>query len=255
MKRGALAGAALAWLFLNSSAQGATILTRFFFDDYRDAFDTSALNPPPLSPGVLQVTRNQTSITVADTLSTPDTAGARRTTTLSIHNLYRIGDVTGIVENQGLGGKPRHIALGADPETAGTIVLDYDFTPLGSVDAGTGNDHLLLMVVASDNNQSNATLTIEDASGNAVTRNVVTELGVQLNVPGLKAVPFTDFPGVRFEQIQRIQLSWEAGVAYDAEIAFLAAGTSIPDPVPEPQSAFLVMVGLLCGVGFRRRAK
>lgn len=256
----------LIWLCLSlpvaSVSHGATFLTQFIFDDYQDPFDTTQLSTVPISPGLVQayigptVDTTQNPAIVVDYLTTTDTAGTRRTTTLTIDPIIHIGDLTAFVSIKPASGVGPNISIGADPATAGTLNVNYDFqtTPLGWVDAGTGNDHVIIHLLDGESNGSNAFLEFRDLDGTVIRKNMSTDLGLNLAEPNTIEIPFTEFPDIDFTKLAGMELTWEAGIAYDGAIALIGTGTFNPPAAAVPEPSLAVALGAL-GLSFLRRRR
>ncbi len=237
--------------FVSTNTQGATVISTFLLDDFTTPYDTTGLFPPPVSPGLLEVTSFVQTRHVEDILLSGETAGSRRTTDLFIDSVRQLGDITAFITDTPTFTKPPRLSLNADPETAGVMVVDYDYSPIGDLDITVNNTHYVISLLSTDRRDVEIEVHFEDALGGASTRNVVADLGVDLTTAGDKAIPFADFGGtVDFTRLTRMRLTWTAGVAYDGELSLLAAGIVI-EGIPEPSTTALFLLGGMV-LGMRR---
>lgn len=224
-----------------SFSHGATV--QFIFDDFLTPYSEPIEGQVAIQPGVMEVTSTNDRQVVIDSLSSGDTVGAVRKTTLTIDPDAQLGDLTLFTASASAALPPR-LSLNADFLTAGRVVTEYDFSPVGeSINAAIDTTHVIIDLVSTDNRPSEFELTFSDAHGSIVSRNVVADLGANLTIPGPKLFPFEDFGDIDFTQLTAMKVVWDAGIAYDGEIAVIATGLELPPAVPEPSSTFLILLG------------
>lgn len=246
--------AALIWSLITlSQCQGAVVITQFFFDDFRDSFNTSSLTPPSKNAGLVETSTAVPFRTLTDTITTPDSAGAKRTLSMSISPINNIGDITAFIDNTGFNpAKPDHFSIGADTETAGQVILDYDFTPIGSIDPGAFNTHVELQLLQADNKQVSGSLEFRDIHGALQRFDLINDLGVNMRRSGNYLIPFSTFSNVDFLAITGLRLEINPGPSYDVEIAYVAGALEVP-AIPEPSAILLVGIASFCLLTRRSR--
>ncbi len=240
--------------------QGAIILTQFTFDDFETPYSTPSVGEAAVQPGILEVTATNPRVETLDTITTGDTAGATRFTSLVIDPSNQIGDVTVFMASAS-GALPPRLSLNTDFFTAGTLVTEYDYSSIGgAVDVTANATHLIVDLVSTDNRDVGLVLTFTDSFGNEATVDISTIVSeitgepIDLRTPGQKVLPFDTFAPVRFDSISGMKIEWEAGTGYDGEMALIGAGVVL-DPVPESSSALLVLLGSALLVTRRRRER
>ena len=168
------------YLAFASQSFGATIvITEFIFDDFLTPYSAPIEGDQALQPRVMEVTRNNPHQLVIDSLSSGDTVGAERTTTLNIYPIQAAGDLT-VFTVAASGELPPRLSLNADFLTAGTLRTEYDFSPIGeSVNAAVDTTHVIIDLVSTDNRDSGLIVTFTDLDGNTVSKDVGNDLGLE----------------------------------------------------------------------------
>lgn len=263
---------ALSFCASGTSQAASTFITRTIFDDYTDAFDTTGLigpdgfikafpDPPPVIPAMPNSQPNSQSVSTV--LTTTDSAGATRLVTLThldpAYDPAKLKGNSSAYVNTNLALAPNFLGFGTDTSAPTRLDVGYDFTTTGSgsLDAATGNSHILVSVLDTDggDNTVSATLSFTDLNGIMISR-TFTELGVDVAVTGEKLVPFDSFPGVDFSQLSDLDISWvNPGEAqYDGMISLVGAGT-LSASVPEPSLTLPLLSILAMTLSRRKRAK
>ena len=235
-------------------SHGANIaFTQFIFDDFRTPYSSPVEGDEALQPGVMEVTALNPHQVVIDTLNSGDTVGATRKTTLDIDPDAQLGDLT-LFTASASGNLPPRLSLNADFLTAGRVVTEYDFSPIGeSVNAAADTTHVIIDLISTDNRPSSFEITFTDVHGTTVTRDIAGDLGADLTIPGPKLFPFEDFANIDFTQLTGFTTVWDAGIAYDGEIAIIATGFDSVPAVPEPSSSLLLLLGSITLLARRQR--
>ena len=235
-----------------TNSYSAITLVQFIFDDFRTPYSAPIEGTAGVQPGVIDVTATNPHQKVIDTLKTGNTTGAIRTTTVDIDPQFNLNNLA-VFSASATDKLPPRLSLNADFLTGGTVLIEYDFCPVGeSVNAAVDTTHVIIDLVSTDVRDTDMVLTFTDIHGNTVTKDAVTDLGAILTQPGPLAFPFEDFAPIDFSQLTGMQMFWRAGEGYDGEIAVLATGLSI-DAVPEPGSSLLLLLGCSALALKRRR--
>lgn len=255
-------------IFASSTSQAvSSFITRTVFDDYTDAFDTTGLvgpsgfikafpDPPPSSPSM------PNSQSVSTILTSTDTVGATRLVTLThldpAYDPLKLKGNSSAFVNTNLALAPNFLGFGTDTAAPSRLEMNYDFSTMsaGSLDAATGNSHIILSVLDTDggDNTVSATLAFTDLDGNISSQSLTT-LGIDVAVVGEKLIPFASFPGVDFTRISNLDVTWEnpGEAQYDGLISLVGAGTSSAN-VPEPSLTFPLLGILTLTLRRRKRA-
>lgn len=230
-----LSFAALA-LAVTTSQAAVTTLTIDNFQD-RLPVGTSAA-------GDLLVDASTTMATSTQLLTVPDIAGTSRTITLE----FISGGTTATASTEIVPGRLSYSAgPGVGPLPATTAILSTEYTFLSALDfTGGGGDSIGIDIYSRDTAvDANIVATVTSSTG-------TDSVTVPFTLAGTtQMIPFTDFSGVDFTQVDKLEIKIDPNPAFDGSIRLLGI-TSETAGVPEP-SGSIAFLAILAGVVARRR--